>query len=88
MIVFSNPCNPTGQGLPKNDVRRLLQAVPETLVVLDEAYMDFWDESMLPEATKYDNLLILRTCSKAFRRRGGAAGVVVGPERLVRAVRA
>lgn len=88
MIVFSNPCNPTGQGLPKNDVRRLLQAVPETLVVLDEAYMDFWDESMLPEATKYDNLLILRTCSKAF---GGAAvrlGFVVGPERLVRAVRA
>lgn len=88
MIVFSNPCNPTGQGLPKNEVRRLLQAVPETLVVLDEAYMDFWDESMLPEATKYDNLLILRTCSKAF---GGAAvrlGFVVGPERLVRAVRA
>ncbi len=35
-------------------------------MVLDEAYMDFWDQSLLSEVCDYENLIILRTCSKAF----------------------
>jgi len=73
MIVFSNPCNPTSLGLNKADVRRLVTSV-DALVVLDEAYMDFWNESLLEEAENYDNLIILRTCSKAF----GMAGIRLG----------
>ena len=60
---FSNPCNPTSLGLCKDEVRRLIRSV-NALVILDEAYMDFWDQSLLQEAESYDNLIILRTCSK------------------------
>lgn len=70
MLLFSNPCNPSSLGLNRADVRRIIQST-DALVVLDEAYMDFWDESLLQEAAEYDNLIILRTLSKlglaAFR---------------------
>lgn len=66
MLLFSNPCNPTSLGLSREEVRRLLQSCPDMLVVVDEAYMDFWDQSLLPEVAAHENLLILRTCSKAL----------------------
>ncbi len=47
-LIFSNPCNPTSLTLPRQEVQRILQALPDTLVVVDEAYMEFSpDESML-----------------------------------------
>ena len=64
LFIFSNPCNPTSLGLKREDVRRII-AETEALIVLDEAYMDFWDQSLLGEVAQYDNLIILRTCSKA-----------------------
>lgn len=87
LLIFSNPCNPTSLGLGREEVRRLITSV-DALVVLDEAYMDFWDQSLLPEFDQYDNLLILRTCSKAF---GGAAlrlGFAVGALPLTNALKA
>ena len=73
LVIFSNPCNPTGQGLNREEVRHIVSSV-DALVVLDEAYMDFWDESFLSEAWKYENLIVLRTCSKAF----GMAAIRLG----------
>ena len=87
LLIFSNPCNPTGQGLCREEVRRLIKGV-RALVVLDEAYMDFWDETMLPEFAAYDNLLILKTCSKAFGLAALRVGFAVGDEKLVRAIKA
>lgn len=87
MIIFSNPCNPTSLGLQASEVRRLIKSV-NALVVLDEAYMDFWDQSLLQEVAQYDNLIILRTSSKAV---GGAAirlGFAVANPTLTRALRA
>lgn len=87
LLIFSNPCNPTSLGLCREELRRLITSV-EALVVLDEAYMDFWNQSLLPEFDQYDNLLILRTCSKAF---GGAAlrlGFAVGSLALTNALKA
>lgn len=87
LLIFSNPCNPTSLGLGREEVRRLITSI-DALVVLDEAYMDFWDQSLLPEFNRYDNLLILRTCSKAF---GGAAlrlGFAVGALPLTNALKA
>ena len=65
-VVFSNPCNPTSLGEPKEAVIRLIESAPDTLIIVDEAYMDFWDESVMDLITKYDNLIVLRTCSKAI----------------------
>ena len=65
MLIFSNPCNPTGQGLPRDAVRRIVEQA-DCLVVVDEAYMDFWNQSIADEVDNYDNLIVLRTCSKAY----------------------
>lgn len=87
MILFSNPCNPTSLGLCREEVRRLITSV-DALVVLDEAYMDFWDQSLLEEVLQYDNLIILRTCSKAFGMAAIRLGFAVANPTLTRAIRA
>lgn len=83
MVVFSNPCNPTSLVLPREEVRRLVQSV-DALVVLDEAYMDFSDQSLLSEFSKYDNLIILKTCSKAIGMAGIRLGFAVANETLTK----
>lgn len=87
MIIFSNPCNPTSLGLTRDAVRRLIRSV-DALVVLDEAYMDFWDQSLLEEVTDYDNLIILRTCSKAFGMAAVRLGFAVANPTLTNAIKA
>ena len=73
MLIFSNPCNPTSLGLFREDVISIIKST-KALVVLDEAYMDFWDQSLLSRVEEFDNLIILRTCSKAF----GSAAIRLG----------
>lgn len=65
MLLFSNPCNPTSLGLTKQQILQIVKNV-DALVVIDEAYMDFWDlsQSVLGEEENYDNLIVLKTCSK------------------------
>lgn len=87
MIIFSNPCNPTSLGLDRDAVRRLIRSV-DALVVLDEAYMDFWDQSLLGEVTDYDNLIILRTCSKAFGMAAVRLGFAVANKTLTNVIKA
>ena len=86
-VMFSNPCNPTGQGLKRGEVRRIVTAL-DCLVVLDEAYMDFYTESLLDEVNDYDNLIILRTCSKALGLAAFRLGFAVANERLTNVLRA
>lgn len=64
MIIFSNPCNPTGQGLKSEEVLKIVNGV-SCLVVIDEAYMDFWDQSVINSAPEAKNLIVLKTASKA-----------------------
>ncbi len=86
-LVFSNPCNPTGQGLKRDEVLRLVQGV-KALVILDEAYMDFWDQSLLQDVQRFDNLLILKTCSKAIGLAGIRIGVAIANPKLSRLLKA
>lgn len=87
MMIFSNPCNPTGRGLLREEVRRLVTET-DALIVLDEAYMDFWDQSLLDEVNRYDNLIILKTCSKAIGLASLRVGFAVANGTLTRALRA
>lgn len=73
MIMFSNPCNPSGVVLPREDVVRLIDGF-DGIVVMDEAYMDFSDQSVMDLAGKKENLIVLKTCSKAL----GLASLRVG----------
>lgn len=72
-VIFSNPCNPTSLGICREDVIRLIESV-KCLVIVDEAYMDFWDQSVINLTDKYDNLIVLKTCSKAI----GLASIRMG----------
>ena len=74
MTVICNPNNPTGDILPLSYLEDVLQAA-NNLVVIDEAYLEFSEQdSIITKLQEYDNLIVIRTLSKAF----GLAGVRVG----------
>lgn len=74
LIVFSNPNNPTGIGIELEDIIKILEAFKDTIVIVDEAYYEFYGKSMIPYVNKYKNLMITRTLSKAW----GLASLRVG----------
>jgi histidinol-phosphate aminotransferase len=83
-VILSNPCNPTGGALPSGDVLRIVEAL-DCPVLLDEAYMDFWEggkHSLMPYIEKYEHLLVLKTCSKNFALAGIRLGFAFAGERL------
>ncbi len=86
-IIFSNPCNPTSVGLSREDVIKLIKNV-FCLVIIDEAYMDFWDQSIIPEIEKYDNVIILKTCSKSMGIAAIRLGFAIASEKITGALRA
>ncbi len=86
LIIFSNPCNPTSIGLVAADVIKLIQNV-SALVVLDEAYMDFFGQSLVTATEEYDNLIVLRTLSKAMGMAAVRLGFAVTNPVLTNAVR-
>lgn len=86
-VIFSNPCNPTSKGLSRAEVKRLVESV-DALVILDEAYMDFWDCSFLDEACSYQNLIILRTASKAVGAAAIRLGFAVSCKKITNALKA
>jgi histidinol-phosphate aminotransferase len=86
-LIFSNPCNPTSLGIKREEVLRLVSSV-SALVILDEAYMDFWTESILDKAGEFDNLIILKTCSKAIGLASIRMGFAVAGETISKALKA
>lgn len=84
-IIFSNPCNPTSLCMPSDEIFRLVTSV-NALVILDEAYMDFAPKSCIGEGYKYDNLIILRTCSKALGLASIRLGFAVANSTLTKAI--
>ncbi|MDR0222304.1 MAG: aminotransferase class I/II-fold pyridoxal phosphate-dependent enzyme [Oscillospiraceae bacterium] len=87
-VIFSNPCNPTSLGVEKSEIKRLISGT-KALVVVDEAYMDFWDEkqSLLAETADYGGLIVLRTCSKSVALAGIRLGFAVTNSRLSAALK-
>ncbi len=86
LVIFSNPNNPSGAQLPRAQVIRLIESV-DCLVVVDEAYMDFSDQSVLDLAGRYENLIVLRTLSKAMGAAGIRTGFAVSTPKLTYALR-
>lgn len=85
MCIFSNPCNPTGRIEKKSDIVALAEKHPDTLFVVDEAYMDFAGtagESFLHDAGKYANIIVLKTLSKALGSAALRVGFVVADTRF------
>lgn len=87
-LIFSNPCNPTSLGLDRAAVRKIIESLEDVLIILDEAYMDFWDQSILDEVNNYSNLIILKTCSKAIGMAAVRFGFAVANKTITNALRA
>lgn len=87
LLIFSNPCNPTGIGINAQEARRLVSCV-NSLVILDEAYMDFWSESLINEAENYSNLIIFRTASKSVGSAALRLGFAVANQTITQALKA
>lgn len=82
-IVVTSPNNPTGAVAGHEFVERLLNAT-DALVLLDEAYGEFAEETCLDLLKDHENLLILHTFSKAFSLAGVRLGYVLGSENVIR----
>ncbi len=83
LVFLCSPNNPTGDVIAPETVRRVAAALPDTLIVLDEAYVEFAAvDSMAREAIAGDNLVVLRTLSKAYGLAGARIGALVGPATL------
>ena len=82
-IVIANPNAPTGIAVPRDDIQRLLEADPDRVVIVDEAYVDFGAESCVPMIYRYDNLLVTQTMSKSRSLAGGRVGYALGSPELI-----
>ena len=80
---IANPNAPTGVGVGREEMERFVASVPDRLVVLDEAYMDFFGESCTPLTRKYENVLVVKTFSKSYSLAGIRCGYAVGNSALI-----
>src|SRR5690606_32906218 len=85
-IIFPNPNAPTGCLLPLEAIERMLTASPDSVVVVDEAYVDFGGETAIRLVDRYPNLLVTQTLSKSRSLAGLRVGIAVGHPDLIEAL--
>ena len=85
-IIFPNPNAPTGCLLPLDAIERLLQVNCDSVVLVDEAYVDFGGQSAIVLIGRYPNLLVTQTLSKSRSLAGLRVGLAVGHPELIEAL--
>ncbi len=86
IVIFCNPNNPTGILSTRQEVIKILDSIKNSLIILDEAYVDFSENSVVDLIDKYENLIVMRTISKAFGLAGLRVGAMIACEETVKYV--
>lgn len=87
LIAVANPNNPTGTVASSVDLLRIARSAPDAAMLVDEAYFEFYEQSLLAARKELPNLFVARTFSKAYGLAGLRIGVLVGSAEQMRAVR-
>lgn len=87
LIAIASPNNPTGSAASREEVLRICEAAPHAGLLVDEAYYEFHDETVLPDIKQMANLFVARTFSKAYGLAGLRAGILAGNSEQMKSVR-
>jgi histidinol-phosphate aminotransferase len=82
-IIFPNPNAPTSIGKPLIEIEKLLQKNTESVVLVDEAYVDFGGQTVIGLVNKYPNLVVVQTLSKSRALAGARVGFAIGQKELI-----
>src|SRR5580765_2141841 len=87
VIVICNPNNPTGVAVARSSIMQVIESAPDAAILLDEAYYDFYGQTLIDQIGKLPNLFIARTFSKAYGLAGLRLGVMIGDQEQMSVLR-
>jgi histidinol-phosphate aminotransferase len=87
MVVLCNPNNPTGLAADRASILKIIEAAPDAAVLLDEAYFDFYGQTLIDQIGKLPNLFVARTFSKAYGLAGMRLGALAGDKEQMSVLR-
>jgi histidinol-phosphate aminotransferase len=87
LIFIANPNNPTGTVATRAEILQITHAAPHAAVLVDEAYFEFYGQTLIDQVPKLSNLFVARTFSKVYGMASFRVGALIGPERQMRVIR-
>lgn len=82
LVIVGNPNNPTGRGCNIDDIRNFLERY-KGLLVVDEAYVDFYGETVIDLVKNFDNIIITRSFSKSYSLAGLRVGIAIAHKDII-----
>ena len=87
VIVICNPNNPTGVAVERSSIMKVIESAPDAAILLDEAYYDFYGQTLMDQIGKLPNLFIVRTFSKVYGLAGLRLGILAGDQEQLSVLR-